>query len=197
MPFHSLNQIGVLKVMKQCVYLNRQWKFNSSLTFHMYKPCGNTCTSTFEPSFACAWPDQFDCRIGQTESSGLAWACKWLSASIPINMYVNRNLFIISGKYTIKIIFVSRKAKRINFNYRFDAGLQTIAPGLLKAGRNENSRYLPSIKFTNKLHSFRIAASFIGIRWWWRSGNVFFSPFSTLAMVTTGRISISLPIRSY
>ena len=33
-----------------------------------------------------------------------------------------------------------------------------------------------------------IASSFIGIKWWWRSGSVFFNPLSTLSSVTIGLI---------
>ena len=33
-----------------------------------------------------------------------------------------------------------------------------------------------------------MASSFIGIRWWWRSGSVFFNPLITLSNVTIGAI---------
>ena len=39
---------------------------------------------------------------------------------------------------------------------------------------------------------FLIASSFIGIKWWWRSGKVFFKPLMTFSKVTIGR-SFSRP----
>ena len=33
-----------------------------------------------------------------------------------------------------------------------------------------------------------MASSFIGIKWWWRSGSVFFNPLITLSRVTIGAI---------